>query len=103
MKPISHISRQFGRLAGERSPVQLRSNQPLTDYHFHTSEMPAGGNDGRLSPPALAPGFRKLSYEFLGAETRRSYVAEVLFFAIIVGVSVWPIASMLQALGQLLK
>jgi hypothetical protein len=103
MKPISHISRQFGRLAGERSPVQLRSRQLLTDYHFHTNGMPAGGTGGRLSPPALAPGFRKLSYEFLGAETRRSYVAEVLFFAIIVGVSVWPIASMLQALGQLLK
>ena len=65
--------------------------------------MPAGGNDGRLSPPVFAPGFRNLSYEFLGAETRRSYVAEALFFAIIVGVSVWPIALMVQALSQLLK
>ena len=103
MKPNSQISRQPARHDGERSAVQLRSNQPLTDYHFHTNEMPAGGNDGRLSPPAFAPGFRKLSNEFLGAETTRSYVAEVLFFAIIVGVSVWPIVSMVQALGQLLK
>ena len=51
----------------------------------------------------FAPAFRNLSYEFLGAETRRSYVAELFFFAIIVGVSVWPIASMVQALGELLK
>jgi hypothetical protein len=103
MKPTSHISRQFGRLAGESSPAQTRSTQPLTDYHFHTSETPAGGKDGRHSPPVFAPGFRNLSYEFLGAETKRSYVAEVLFFAIIVGVSAWPIASMVQALGQLVK
>lgn len=103
MKPISHISQQFGRHDGERSPAQRRSKQSVTDYHFHTSEMPAGGKDGRLSPPVFAPGFRNLSYEFLGAETRRNYVAEVLFFAIIVGVSAWPIASMVQALGQLLK
>lgn len=65
--------------------------------------MPAGGKDAKLSPPRFAPGFRNLSNEFLGAETTRSYVAEVLFFAIIVGVSAWPIVSMLQALGQLLK
>ena len=81
----------------------MRSTQPLTDYHFHASEMPAAGKDGSHSPPVFAPGFRNLSYEFLGAETKRSYVAEALFFAIIVGVSVWPIASMLQALGQLMK
>ena len=79
------------------------SRQPRVDYHFHSSEPPAGGEDGRLSPPLFAPGFRNISYEFLGAETRRSYVAELFFFAIIVGVSVWPIASMVQALGELLK
>ena len=64
--------------------------------------MPAS-KESRLSPPVFAPGFRNLSKEFLGAETTRSYVAEVLFFAIIVGVSVWPMVSMVHALGQLLK
>jgi hypothetical protein len=103
MKPNSQISRQPARHDGERSAVQLHSNQPLTDCHFHSNEMPTGSKDGRLSPPVFAPGFRKLSNEFLGAETTRSYVAEVFFFAIIVGVSVWPIVSMVQALGQLLK
>ena len=63
--------------------------------------MAAGGKHGRLSPPVPAPGFRDLSNEFLGAETRRNYIAEVFLFAIIVGVSAWPIALMVQALGQL--
>ena len=103
MKPTFYTSAQPERHDGERSSARRHSSQPLTDYHFHSSEMPAGSKEGRHSPPVFAPGFRKLSYEFLGAETRRSYVAEVLFFAIIVGVSAWPIASMVQALGQLLK
>jgi hypothetical protein len=103
MKPTSHISSHLGRRSGERSPARLRSNQPLTDYHFQTGETSGGRKDGRLSPPVFAPGFRDLSNEFLGAETRRNYVAEVLFFAIIIGVSAWPIASMVQALAQLVK
>ena len=103
MKPNSQISRQPARHDGERAAVHLHFNQPRTDYHFHTNEMPAGSKDARLSTPVFAPGFRNLSKEFLGAETTRSYVAEVLFFAIIVGVSVWPMVSMVQALGQLLK
>ena len=56
-----------------------------------------------MARPVFAPGFRDLSNEFLGAETKRSYVAEVLFFAIIVAVSAWPIISMVQALAQLAK
>jgi len=56
-----------------------------------------------LSRPVLAPGFRDLTNEFLGAETKRTYVAEVLFFAIIVGVSAWPIVSMVQTLAQFMK
>src|SRR5438477_12002918 len=103
MKPTSHISTPLGRHAGERSPAPWHSRQPRIDYHFHSSEMPSGNKDGRLSSPVFAPGFRNLSYEFLGAETRRSYVAELFFFAIIVGVSVWLIASMVHAFGELLK
>lgn len=103
MKPNSKISRQPARHDGERSAVPHSSHQPRTDCHFHTNEMPAGSKGGKLSPPVFAPGFRNLSNEFLGAETRRSYVAEALFFAIIVGVSAWPMVSMVQALGELLK
>ena len=65
--------------------------------------MQSDGSSRKLPRPVFAPGFRDLSNEFLGAETKRNYVAEVLFFAIIVGVSAWPIVSMVQALAQLTK
>jgi hypothetical protein len=47
--------------------------------------------------------FRKLSGEFLGKETPRDYVKELMLFGVIVVVSAWPIALMLRALGALLK
>ena len=47
--------------------------------------------------------FRKLSGEFLGKETPRDYVKELMLFGIIAAVSAWPIALMLRALGALLK
>jgi hypothetical protein len=34
---------------------------------------------------------------------KRTYVGEALFFAIIVGVSAWPIVSMVRALSVLMK
>jgi hypothetical protein len=105
MKPTSQISRQPGRHGGERSSAQSHSGHPTTDYQFHapaSAGQPAGSSR-QLTRPVFAPGFRDLSNEFLGAETKRSYVAEVLFFAIIVGVSTWPIISMVQAMAQLMK
>jgi hypothetical protein len=65
--------------------------------------MQSAGSSRKLSRPVFAPGFRDLSNEFLGAETKRNYVVEVLFFAIIAGVSAWPIAEMVQALGHLIR
>ena len=105
MKPTSQISRQPGRRAGEESPSRLRSNQPRIDCNFHApaSEIHATGSSRKLSRPVFAPGFRDLSNEFLGAETKRNYVAEVLFFAIIVGVSTWPIVATLKAMAQFIK
>lgn len=105
MKSPSQISRQQGRVRGEQLPAGLRRKHPLTDYHFHApnSEVKSGGSSHKLTRPVFAPGFRDLSNEFLGAETTRTYVAEVLFFAIIVGVSAWPIISMVQAMAQLMK
>ena len=105
MKSLSQISRQPGRLRGEQSPVGLRLKHPLSDYHFHTAgtEMKSGGSSHKLIRPVIAPGFRDLSNEFLGTEAKRDYVAEALFFAIIVGVSAWPIVSMVRALAQLIK
>jgi hypothetical protein len=105
MKPNSQISRQLERLDEDVSSPRPRSTHPLTDYQFHlpASEVRSTGSSRKLSRPVFAPGFRDLSNEFLGAETTRSYVAEVLFFVIIVGVSAWPIVSMVRAVAQLMK
>jgi hypothetical protein len=107
MKPNYQLSRQPSRLDEARSSSRPVSHQPSTDYYFHapTSELQAGpaGTSHKMARPVFAPGFRDLSNEFLGAETKRTYVAEVLLFAVIVGVSAWPIVSMVQALAQLAK
>jgi hypothetical protein len=105
MKPTSQISRQPRRLDEDISSAQSRSNHPVIDYQFQApaSEAQSAGRSRNLNRPVFAPGFRDLSNEFLGAETKRTYVAEVLFFAIIVGVSAWPIVFMVQTLAQFLK
>jgi hypothetical protein len=105
MKPNSQISRQFSRLDEEHSSSRLHSNQPRTDFEFHApaSDVESASSSRKLSRPVFAPGFRDLSNEFLATETKRNYVAEVLFFAIIVGVSTWPIVSMMRAVAQFMK
>jgi hypothetical protein len=107
MKPTSQISRQPGRQNEERSssPSRSHSTHPSTDCHFHapTSEGQSTGSSRTVTRPVFAPGFRNLSNEFLGAETKRNYVAEVLFFAIMVGVSTWPVVSMVRALAELTR
>jgi hypothetical protein len=105
MKSLSQLSRQPGRVRGEESLSGSPLKHPLTDYHFHcaSSDVKSGGSSQKITRPVFAPGFRDLSNQFLGSETTRSYVAEVLFFAIIVGVSVWPIISMVQAMARLLR
>jgi hypothetical protein len=105
MKPTSQISRQPGRHDEERSSSLSHATQPLTDCHFHASasEGQSTGSSRTVTRPVFAPGFRDLSNEFLGAETKRNYVAEVLFFTIIVGVSTWPIVSMVRALAEFVK
>jgi len=105
MKPLSQISRQFRPLRGQQARIGSQVKHPVTDYRYHAADvnLRAANDRLKLSPPSLSPSFRELSNEFLGAETKRNYVAEAFLFAIIVGVSAWPIVSMVQALSQLMK
>jgi hypothetical protein len=105
MKPVSQISRQLRSFRGEETPIGTRLNHPVTDCHYRAAgaDLRAANDRSKLSPPLLAPSFRDLSSEYLGAETKRNYVAEAFFFAIIVGVSAWPIVTMVQALSHLMK
>ena len=105
MKSLSQTSRQQGRLRGEESLVGSRLKHPHTDCQFHAagSEVKSGGSSHKITRPVFAPGFRDLSNEFLATEAKRNYVAEALFFVVIVAVSTWPIVSMMQAMAQLPK
>jgi hypothetical protein len=78
---------------------------PVTDccYQAAAGAPRAAKESLKLSKPLLSPSFRDLSNEFLGAETKRDYVAEAFFFAIIVAVSAWPIITMVQTLSHLMK
>jgi hypothetical protein len=100
MKPLSQISRQPRLHRGEEAPIAVRAPHPVTDHQYHANGGVLRAASARLK---LAPSFRDLSSEFLATEMKRDYAAEAAFFAIIVGVSVWPIVSTFQALAQLVK
>ena len=50
-----------------------------------------------------SPAFHELSSEFLGGETSRDYLAELLFFIVITGLAAWPIVSMLIAVIRMIR
>lgn len=105
MKPVSQLSVQRRSHRGEEAPVGLRSKHPVMDFHFQAPAGDLRGANDRLqvAPPVLTPSFRHLSREFLATEMKRDYLAEASFFAVFVGISAWPIVSMLQAMAQLVK
>jgi hypothetical protein len=90
MKPIPQIS-----------PSQHASGFPLTDYSFQATA------DAKSSSSALPAktlrAFRNLSREFFGTETSRDYIAELLFFILLTGVSAWPIISAIIAVTRLVR
>ena len=102
MKPTLQINhKQRGSRRDNRAG---RSHQsfPLTDYNYRpTAESQVSSSAGR--PATKSPAFHKLSSEFLGAETSRDYIAELLFFILITGVAAWPIMSMLIAVIRMIR
>src|SRR6266704_6451908 len=102
MKPILQTNhKQRGSRCDNRA---RRSHQsfPLTDYNYRpTSEAEAISPAGR--PATKSPAFHKLSSKFLGAETSRDYVAELLFFILITALAACPIMSMLIAVIRMIR
>jgi hypothetical protein len=79
-----------------------RKSLPLTDCNYRpTAEAEVNSPTGR--PAIKSPAFHKLSSEFLGTETSRDYVAELLFFILITCVAAWPIVSMLIAVIRMIR
>lgn len=102
MKPIIEINHK--ERGSPRDDLARRGHQsfPLTDYNYRpTADAEAISPAGR--PAIKSPAFHKLSSEFLGTETNRDYVAELLFFILITGIAAWPVMSMLIAVVRMIR
>ncbi len=102
MKPILQINHE--QRGSRRDNRARRSHQsfPLTDYNYHpTAETQV--NSSADWQATKSPAFHKLSSEFLGTEASRDYVAELLFFVLITGITAWPIMSMLIAVVRMIR
>ena len=101
MKPPPQISPdQRNSRCDNRTPDDSR-NFPSTDYNFQ-STTEACGSVSTISQEKLRT-FWKLSSEFFSAENRRHHATELLLFALISGISAWPIISALVAVTRLVR
>ena len=102
MKPILQINHKQHDPRRDDLARRRHESFPLTDYNYRaTAEAEAISPAGRTA--VETPAFYKLSSEFLGAETSRDYVAELLFFILITGLAAWPVMSMLIAVVRMIR
>jgi hypothetical protein len=102
MKPILLINHKQRGSRRDNRARRSHKSFPLTDYNYH----PTAESQVNSSAPwrtTKSPAFHKLSSDFLGGETSRDYVAELLFFILITGLAAWPIVSMLIAVIRLIR
>jgi hypothetical protein len=102
MKPILQINHKQRGSPRDNRAGRNHQSFPLTDYNYRpTPETQASSSAGW--PATKSPAFHKLSSEFLGAETSRDYVAELLFFILITALAAWPVMSMLIAVIRMIR
>jgi hypothetical protein len=102
MKPIPQIDyKQRGSPRDDRGQCSQR-NLPLTDQCYQAS-VDAKSSSSAVLPARRTPAFHKLSGEFFGGETRRDYLAELLAFILITGISAWPIISAMIAVTRMVR
>ncbi len=102
MKPILQINHKQRGSPRDNRAGRNHQSFPLTDYNYRpTPETQVSSSAGW--PATKSPAFHKLSSEFLGAETSRDYVAELLFFILITALAAWPVMSMLIAVIRMIR
>ena len=102
MKPIIEINHKERDSRRDHRARHGHQSFPLTDYNYRpTADVEAISPTGR--PAIKSPAFHKLSTEFLGAETSRDYVVELLFFVMITCLAAWPVMSMLIAVVRMIR
>jgi hypothetical protein len=79
-------------------------HRPATDRNFYSMEGPHSddANSRRNSRSSSErPSFRDIGREYWKKETPTSFFAELLFFAVIVLISAWPLPALVEALAAL--
>ena len=102
MKPILQINHKQRRSRRDNRARRSHQSFPLTDYNYHPTAETQVNSSARWRA-TKSPAFHKLSSEFLGGETSRDYVAELLSFILITGIAAWPIVSMLIAVVRMIR
>ena len=102
MKPILQINHKQRSSRRDNRARSSKRRLPLTDYNYHPTAESQVNSSARW-PATKSPAFHKLSSEFLGGETSRDYLAELLFFIVITGLAAWPIVSMLIAVIRMIR
>jgi hypothetical protein len=106
MKPTPQISSNQEHSRCDSGALRNRRSLLHTDCQFQPTASAVGSSspnpESRHDISELRT-FRKLSREFLGAESSRDYAAEISLFTLIAGVSAWPIISMIVALSRMVK
>jgi hypothetical protein len=97
--PMKHerVFHRFGRFdlegLGER---RSKDQHPAPIRHHHVRPAKQRGR-------ASAPRFWEVSNRFLNTEMRKYLASETLCFAVVGGMSAWPILSMMRAIVELVK
>jgi hypothetical protein len=102
MKPILQANHKQRGSRRDNRPGRGHQSFPLTDYNYHPTAETQVNSPARWRA-TKSPAFHKLSSEFLGGETSRDYVAELLFFILITGIAAWPVVSMLIAVVRMIR
>jgi hypothetical protein len=101
MKSIPQISHNQRLRRDDHARPGNRRLLP-TDFNYRpTAETQLGSSAGQ--PPIKPPAFHELSSQFLAAETKRDYFAELSFFILITCLAAWPIMSMLVAVVRMIR
>ena len=101
MKPRTQSNSTHQTLS--RDPRGLKKPHfPQTDRNYQPLHELRGGSTTTPANRTLVPDlrtFRKISSEFFGTETARTFVGEALYFAAIVALAAWPIGDMLTVIA----
>lgn len=99
MKSLAQFPTAQRSRRGDELPAESRPSRPSIDRHYHAPGDFRAATRAKATVPSVS--LRQLSDGFFATETKRDYLLEAACFVIMIGVSAWPIVSMIRALSLL--